>query len=498
MLVSTTVTSTWCSPTETTCNAWTAPIPPSGKLLRLPNTKLRIQPLPAGKLAVMYGLQYNLGGIVVYDRETLTPNPEHFAQVEQGDSANDSTEIAEQGIDGTLVTHDQFVDAATGEVRSARELCPLPLLADVVWPAPAILRSKPRIYLWARTILLRRRMDQQPFITIDTLATAAGTQIAEVRQAAAISPFQPFAVNLSLKPGGKGIDGTLEFRELKRGKVIGSAELGKLNGRYSDYNDRIRPQLLLTKEKVVVVDYDRIVSAAIPADVKTKLAAPLALKIPKIPVASVDRPVEVQFEAHGDSNGRTFSLSRETTGLSMDAATGKLTVDLPKIWKRHTDVGGLSESLLPAVRQPKIDISAVFRRLTSSPLPPGKTAFRLPLRVTVANAAGESDELRLAMVVVAPKDEADKAEAELADLAAERDERYRRQEAASRAGVASVGFPPRANVEARLAQLEMRARRIEASLDAAIEKFDRMEKSLNGGEKGVPANEPPSPSGGGP
>ena len=170
------------------------------------------------------------------------------------------------------------------------------------------------------------------------------------------------------------------------------------------------PPLQIIKDKAIYRDGSRIFACPIPEKVKKKAAAPLTLKFPKIPVASVEQVVEVQFAACGEGPP-TFALAKGYDGLSIDAVHGKVTIDLPRIWKmflagESRPASPFAPHVQPAVETP--NAPGVFHRLTGMSLQAGKTALRLPLRVSATNAAGESDEVRVSVVVVAAKDEVNK------------------------------------------------------------------------------------------
>jgi hypothetical protein len=162
-------------------------------------------------------------------------------------------------------------------------------------------------------------------------------------------------------------------------------------------------------------------------------------------------------------------------------------VDLPKIWKNYLANG----AKLPnpagtyiADRSPPTDLPAIFERLTGAPLEADKTAFRLPLRVAVTNAAGESDELRISLIVTAPKADISKLMAEQqAKQAKAREEMLRRQEESRAAAMQETPTPSPGADGDRVSQLENRVRRLEATLDTVLQKLDRLENAQKGDKK---------------
>jgi hypothetical protein len=215
------------------------------------------------------------------------------------------------------------------------------------------------------------------------------------------------------------------------------------------------------------------------------------LKVPKLAPVGVDKVVEVQFSVFGDEGTPTYALTKEYEGLSIDAAKGKVAVDLPLLWTKHLKGRARPGSpYLVAVPPPgqEPDPRAIFERLTGTPLEAGKVAFRLPLRVGVSNTAGESDELRLSMIVVAPKEDLDKVavarQAELAAMQAkaQAEMQRRQQEQAKLAAERGIQTPGGSDAD-RIRELENRVRRMEITLDAVLLKLERMERSHSGSEK---------------
>jgi hypothetical protein len=461
----------------------------------------RIEALPGGQVAVKI-MNSPFSSVVVYDRETLTRNAKHFAQMDQSAGIDQSPIIAERGPEDTLLFREMIVDAATGELRCPQEVNALPALAD------AAVRDN-------NMMMAGRMVTQRPvwsrFHNGQQLLNAQGTRVADINGTAfAISTFIPLAAGVRIegetrsgrmanRSGGKRI---LEFHEVKLGEVIHTVDLGATEPGAGflpqPYNGYGSPTLQITKDKVLYRDGSRIVVSAIPDEVRKKCLMPLAFKIPKVPVASVDQPVELQLATYGSEGVPSFSLTKEYEGLSIEASTGKLTVDVPKIWAKVL-AGG--RPLTPYFggfptqgQQP--DTGLIFERLTGKPLEAGKMAYRLPIRVAVTNPAGESDELHFSLIVVAPRDQLERATGKLqaeqaAAQAKAKAEMMRRQQELARANaerMGQAGLPAGAGDADRMNQLEARVRRLEATLDAVLQKLDKMENERRGEAKRDPAS----------
>jgi hypothetical protein len=453
----------------------------SRKRLFVNGQPLRMEILPDGNLAIRVSASQPFNSVEVYDRETLVPNAKHFARKDSTIGLQDSPVIAERGPDGTLIFNEKIVDAATGEMRCATEFNALPALADaVVTERHSLPGRDARAAIWARRL------------SGTTLISVQGSRIAEIRGSGEISSFDPLAACVRSEQNGGEVKTVLEFREIKAGEIISQVDLGlspRGQGMPESFNSFLHPVLQMTKDKVVYRDGSRLVVCPIFGEVKKKAAFPLALKIPKVPVASVENSVKLQFAVYDVQERPTYSLTKEYEGLSIDAAQGMVTIDLPKIWKAYLANGGRlrnhNGSYATNAATPP-DMRAIFERLTGTPLPAGKMAFRLPLRVAVTNDSGESDELRISLIVTAPKADVDKVAAQqLAEQTKVREEMLRRQEESRAAAVrtaAASGAGPSGDGD-RVSQLESRVRRLEASLDAVLQKLDRLENAQKGEQK---------------
>ena len=344
--------------------------------LALDGQPSRIEALPGGKLAVRLTNRPNTS-VAVFDRETLARTPRHCAEMDSSPGNGESPLIAEQGMDSTLVFRDNIVDAATGEIRCALEMNPLPPLVDSAARKNSIPAGRSgRKVFWGRTV------------SGNALTTAQGAPLAIVEWGAVLSAFDPLLTYVRYDKGDRHIlRSVLEFREIKQGALLRAVDLGdSVVGQepHVHFGRYPTPPLQIVKDKAIYRDGTRIICCPIPEDVKKKAVAPLALKIPKIPVASVENAVEVQFAMQGGEGTPTFALTKGYDGLSIDAIHGKVTIDLPKIWKQYLAGGGQPATPFAPCVQPALEIPdtpAIFERLTGAPLPAGKTALRLPLRV---------------------------------------------------------------------------------------------------------------------
>ena len=142
-------------------------------------------------------------------------------------------------------------------------------------------------------------------------------------------------------------------------------------------------------------------------------------------------------------------------------------------------------------------------------LPQGKLALVLPIQIAVTDDEAQEDRLSVYAVVHAPKSDLDARTAEVERrLKAENDERQRKQMAAQRLAMekqmekqkianaaaelekqkklaaqaeqAEQAKAEGSDIESRIEALEKRTRRMEATLDAVLEKLENLQKAQQG------------------
>ena len=152
------------------------------------------------------------------------------------------------------------------------------------------------------------------------------------------------------------------------------------------------------------------------------------LKFPTVGVALVEKPLEIQLAAVGGDGPASYALATDYEGLSIDASSGKATLDLPLLWKKYLEKVkqppqgfGPDESLGQTLAWSK----AGFERLMGEPLPAGKVAFTVPVDVVVSDPTQQQDRLDIERGRAGPgRSEVEKI------VAARRAEIERRQEQA--------------------------------------------------------------------
>jgi hypothetical protein len=370
----------------------------------------------------------------VLDRETLQPIDRDEGEAASGDGGNRGRSfspfnrsgrlpIAEPLGDGAVQRLERILEADTGDVRCLLAGANLPDLVEIAARTPffpANFRpggADAGGHLWGRAIVNNQ------------LTMALGKAVATLPVGAEISPDYPLAAGLRSTWTGNSQETVLEFFSLVLGEAVGSIDLSG-NGTRSDGS---RPRvayrssrrggtyylpapatpvgygggqagLTFVKDTVLLPQGNRLLFCQIPAEVRKDLPLPLALKYPRIGIASVDKPLVVEFAAVGGQGGRTFTLAKKFEGLLLDAASGKATIDLPAIWKKSLPVLKQANPRLALERQVEA-MRSEFRRLTGRPLAAEKFAFAVPLEVVVSDEEGQQDRLNLSVIVLAPAEE---------------------------------------------------------------------------------------------
>jgi hypothetical protein len=447
----------------------------------LPARPTRLVATPDKHVAVLLHGDHSEGTMDVFDRETLQRNAKHSGQRVMGLSPNESVSLWDAAGDDALRFFERIVDRSTGAMRCVLLPVNLPRLGSA--PSGPVMPYGERglTRLWGRALMN------------DSLVGGQNSRIATMPGRGAISPDVPVLACLRSANEDRQPKTYLEFRNLIQGDVVESLDLGK-TGREDRLVDHIfAVPFRWAKDRVLVLQGDRLLVCPLPAAVQKNLPPPLTLKYPRVPIVTVDKPVDVQLAAVGGEGSRTFALVREFEGLTIDAKSGKITVDLPLLWKRH--LSSLSSSARDRFEENNgrqgTDPKTAFERLTGEALHDGKVAYAVPLEVAVSDKEGQRDTLGIALVALAPagdvqkitaarQAEARRQQEEQQKLMAARQEEMRRQQEA-----AAKSKTEAAKSEGdRIEQLENRIRRLEASLDSILQKLDHWEKAPpNGGSR---------------
>ena len=293
------------------------------------------------------------------------------------------------------------------------------------------------------------------------------------------------------------ITSTMQVLSLSDGSVLESSILDvRDNSNRSRSNPyRSGGHLATQGDSVYFMDGDRMLIASYPAVVKS-VEQPLHFDLTQTTEVPADRVAKIKLQTSGPSKGLSFRLLQENRSVSIDEGSGLVTVQVPALWKSLTTElideyakFGFSDRSDRPIHYP---VNArQYLMATGKTLPQDQFAAKLPLWVSVSDGEGQSDELRFCIVVVGARAKIDveienrrkERETARAKAAMEAKEEIKRREmlrqqqvqaaaerAASRDGGRSEG------TSERIKQLELRMRRMEATLDAILEKLDDQEE----------------------
>ena len=422
--------------------------------------------LPQGAIALRThdGRQ---GEMQVYDRATLKRLPDHPANRTIGYADDRYGQSIEGKSRDNLKVFESIVDAETGDLRCFIAPPQLPSLVQAT-PVNNLGSRTGGTEMWGRRL------------AGTTLMNGQGTRITNwSAQATTISQSVPLAISLRQEPQGRTQRLIMEQRDLVLGAVVQSNVLDIVQGTSNVYRYSNRHQLQTAGDKIVATDGFRVYVSKLDPEQLKDLARPLHLAYPQIPLASAEKPLEFQLSATGGKGKKAFALVSEFKGVNVNESTGVVQLDMPALWKDFIDgaVGQMTDFRTGRNFKPLIaGADEKFKSLTGKSVPEGKLAVTVPLHVAVTDDEGQQDRQMLYVVALGPRKQLDDVlaahEQQLADARekAQREAQQRRQEMEEKrqAELAAQG----GTEGDRLDALEKRVRRIEATLDAILEKLD--------------------------
>ena len=298
--------------------------------------------------------------------------------------------LSEPVGDGAVRQLDRILEAKTGELRCVLSAGNLPDLTT---------RPRQGVLLSVRPPMRSPTGAAQPGAAPSSTIVLSWGKTSRWRRCrrAKISPDYPLAAGLRACWTGRGQETVLEFFNLGLGETIGSIDLS------DSRNEPNQPGITFVRDTVLVSRGSRLMFLAIPAEVRKDLVPPLMLKYPRIDVASVAKPLTVQFATVGGDGHPAFGAGEEIRGTHPGRGDGQGRHRLAR------DLENMPALPEPGQQQMALVAQAEFRRLTGRPLPPETFAFALPLEVSVSDAEGQQDRLNLAVIVLATAEDFDNA-----------------------------------------------------------------------------------------
>jgi hypothetical protein len=432
-------------------------IEPGGKQDELPlqDAVLDFFPLGKSQLVLILGDAQHCRPLVL-DRQTLQPiENAPISQYALPSGRELNNELTFSIGDDTLYYCGRLLNAADGTFRC--------------YPAP-IYRAMQLVQLqrqspWIQTSATWRQRWRRIFSDQGVSKGRGGSLFGWPSRYWDVSEVYPVAVTVrSEKQSNLMIHFILELRDLVYGQVVYTEKLPITF-------DGGRPELpypTLVKfagDRVVVAAGDELVVHRIPERVLKDVLAPIRLLYPRVATTSVSQPVTIDLEVRGGKAPYHFRLDEDVTGVTVDEATGRLQIDMPRVWTAFlADVAaGQRYDVLAAARSPeRMDMRPSLVRTE-----PGESPFDMPLEVTVADESGQSDTIVFRYVAIGTT-------AGL-NAAVDRGQSVQEQRQQQMMGARPAIMPQpksQAGVDQRLDDLDRRLQRVERLLEDISKKLD--------------------------
>ncbi|GAA4438383.1 hypothetical protein [Bremerella cremea] len=295
-----------------------------------------------------------------------------------------------------------------------------------------------------------------------------------------ISERWPMGVLVASSQQGRIVNTTMELCDLVEGLVKHSAVIdvsSNGNSRGTFFNGANR--LLVHEQTVLFLNNTELLVATIPTDVAEAMPVPVHFSQDQVTEIALSPSAVIPLRTAGLREGVTFSLLAESPGLTLDPKSGKLTVEVQRLWDDMTKRITSSGPILPGSRQEasfatRSNNAQKYEELTGKELPDDKFVAQIPILAALQDSEGQEDTVQFSVVVVGPRKEIDLAlkkneEAQAQQRARMEEARQKQREAAMN----NPGIPQAKSTEQRLDELEARTRRMEATLDAILRRLEQ-------------------------
>ena len=375
-------------------------------------------------------------------------------------------------------------------------------------------------------------------ITRDSLKSTTGNMIKQWTSAShsLLCDAYPMAVLISSNETSvnqsitRGTDRTrrkttqLQLRDLTDGNVQYSSAISVVDS--NGYNQSFGSSgffgspLRLTQvgKFIYYLDKSKLYKIAIPLKEAEAMPTPTHFLEMDTFEVNVGKKEVVQLSVKGPVNGCSFEINTQADSIQLDEETGRITIDTQALWKLAIEKFSPSEfgenlnsgdypypspdrfsrregmqqliwsrngSKYPGGSSSK-SIAESYNALTGKKLSPEMLAFKLLAQVQLTDNEGQTDRADITVIVVGPRKPLDEKmvvlKAEAAKRKAEQEKMVakRKAEMAARReqekGESSKSAGSSSNAE-RIAELQKRVRRMEATLDAILEKLDKLDQS---------------------
>jgi len=251
------------------------------------------------------------------------------------------------------------------------------------------------------------------------------------------------------------------------------------------------PSRLVALEKSIVFSKGTDIYV-LPIDNEVVRKAPMPLHFPWQPIKPLDinTPQKFTISARGGKGKIEYSLVQEFNGIEIDSSTGEITVDTPMLWKKALGPPSTRDQMRAMQRSSSNQPTAStwYKKITGEELPTGKVPYHVPIHVAVTDEEGQEDRINVVAFVFGDKKAADEVAQKRAKQRAKQQaearaasEKRREQQMLERKKAEELKLAKAESANGaskdRFDQMERRMRRMEATLDALLEKLDRLESA---------------------
>ncbi len=453
--------------------------------------------LPENRIAVITSSQANvaaINGVQVFSRDTLEADTKHFLNRSGDTMLARLNQFCEPVGPNQLRGLSQVIDSTSGYIHCFVNHQPLPVLVD--FP----INRNERGFMYPSDFAenqptLKGISRWQPFEAVKVngrsplLATLQNRGLNWMVCSTDYPVLAGMRHAVDQKAGERSL--FIDLLDIQTGKTFYSVLLEKQR-RWSDpHMSNFFPgqhsHVVFSGDRVLAFNQNKLWIITIPETVRQQAAPPLAIRFPELLPTGAEKPLEVVLQAEGGKSPYTFTLVRDHPQMVIDEKTGKLTIDLPKMWNQYLDkLRASSDESRPNFdpsnrRNPDLSSSPeTYRLLTGAELPKDKRAYALPFIVDVTDAEQQRARIELSAIVLGPAADYERVKRER--------ESERQKQIAEQQKIMELARQEQAkrNAENEAAKmqaaggndLEKRIRRLESALDAVLEKLDKLEQKI--------------------
>lgn len=152
--------------------------------------------------------------------------------------------------------------------------------------------------------------------------------------------------------------------------------------------------------RLVAIVGDRFVTYEMP-EFKHQLE-PLRLLYPQLPPVLIDEPFKCQLTAKGGKAPYKFSTAKQVPGIEIDADSGQLTVNYPRLWKLYLGAVGAGLRREVIYTENLEGSNGLFEHRFGVKLPAGRVPISVQTVLEVRDASGQSDQILVSTIAFAP------------------------------------------------------------------------------------------------